>query len=138
MSEVKSGLEGELLATKKRLIDIQAENETMKEKLKQLQTQLSKLRKATGTESVQAPEPPKEPTAPSPAPEKKEEKEEPTPHLVKSWFPRFCPDCGTLNPGFKDETKCKTCGIHLGAEENVKANLKACPNCGSGQYERIR
>lgn len=61
-----------------------------------------------------------------------------TPHVVKSYQPRYCADCGTANPAFKDETKCSTpgCGVHLGALEAVKG-LKACPNCGGSKFDVI-
>ncbi len=72
-------------------------------------------------------------TAQPPAQENKKQE----PHLVKAWHPRFCPDCGTTNPQFKDEMKCDGCGIHLGSEEDVRQNLKVCPNCGGTSASRL-
>jgi hypothetical protein len=72
------------------------------------------------------------PTQPAPAEEAHTEEK---PHYVGSWQ-QWCPDCGEKNPAFKDETVCKTCGMHLGAAAEVE-KLKACPNCGQKGARRL-
>ena len=62
--------------------------------------------------------------------------EEGKPHYIGAWQ-QYCPTCGDKNPDFKDETKCKDCGTHLGAVE-IAEKLKACPNCGGHNAERIK
>jgi predicted RNA-binding Zn-ribbon protein involved in translation (DUF1610 family) len=146
LTATQKGLEDELLTKSKEAIELRAQLEDTGRKLKNAQTTISKLKKEGLTEEA-----PPTPVQTVPAsdltsnpPEKKEEAK---PHLVKAWFPRFCPDkdCelskqrGTHeNPSFKDETKCTDCGLHLGAEENVKQNLAACPNCGGTKYDVMR
>jgi predicted RNA-binding Zn-ribbon protein involved in translation (DUF1610 family) len=73
--------------------------------------------------------------APPPAETHTEETAEAKPHYVGSWQ-QYCPDCGDKNPAFKDETVCKTCGMHLGAAAEVE-RLKACPNCGNKGARRL-
>lgn len=73
--------------------------------------------------------------SPPPSTPKLDGHEEGKPHFVGSWQ-KFCPTCGIPNPDFKDETKCKDCGTHLGAFETAN-KLKACPNCGGHRAERI-
>ena len=56
-----------------------------------------------------------------------------TPHYVGSWH-KYCPDCGEVNPEFKDETFCVDCNIDIGAAERI-ADIKACPNCGKDHFK---
>jgi hypothetical protein len=51
-------------------------------------------------------------------------------HIV-AWQPKFCPECATSNQGFKDETQCSDCGIHLGSQDYAHDTMKICPNCGT-------
>jgi hypothetical protein len=159
---LKEGLEGELLNKTKQIIDLRAELDAKNEKLKQSQTLVSKLKRQSPVESL--PQSPKveniatssvaevvERIATSSAtedltPKKKEEETEHT-HYVKAWHPRYCPDkdCdivakggSRLNASFKNETKCRDCGLLLGEEKNVVENLGACPNCGGTAYDRLR
>jgi len=125
---------------------------------KRLSTQNSKLRtKGGGIETTEkevsalnssvaehshdekkAQEEPKAPVEPTgglpPAPGVASKTGEDSVHLVKSWSPRFCPDCGTKNPEFKDEVQCHSCKVGLGAKEKVTGpEFKVCPNCGKGK-----
>ena len=159
--ESPKGLEKELLDEKKRRINAEAELETLRESNKRLSTQNSKLRKKendsepavekssvtehSATEHSHAQEEPKAPVEPSgglpPAPGVARAASILPPvsgsegvHLVKSWSPRFCPDCGTKNPDFKDEVQCHNCKVGLGAKEKVTSSeFKVCPNCGRGK-----
>jgi hypothetical protein len=159
--EESGGLENDYRALKKKQLDTEAELIAMKESNKRYSTTLSKMKKKyEGTDSLPiesdqaqiakssaaehphgSNEPPAEPLMPSeppkglpPAPGVLEKAKEETVHLVKSWSPRFCPDCGTKNPDFQDEVQCHNCKIGLGAKSKVQSGeFKVCPNCGLGK-----
>jgi hypothetical protein len=71
---------------------------------------------------------------------KSEERPVPSPIPIKQAKPlghpkipsymQFCPTCGDRNPDFKDEVRCRECGMHLGETEAAR-KLEACPNCGA-------
>lgn len=156
--ETPKGLQNDLLDAQRRLIRLEAELEESKASNKRLSTQNSKLRtKGVGIETTEkevsalsssvtehshdekkAQEEPRAPVEPTgglpPAPGVTEKtKGEPT-HEVKSWAPRYCPDCGTKNPAFQDEVQCHNCKIGLGAKAKVTSSeFKVCPNCGKGK-----
>ncbi len=92
-----------------------------------LEDQLKKARsrKATSKETPAQETPSQTPPAETPTPPTA-----PT-HYVKPWE-KTCPDCGEPNPHFKDETKCKHCGAHLGAAATVE-KLEKCPFCNSAE-----
>lgn len=126
------------LELKKEYLDLKAEHEVTKSSNKKLSTENSKLRAKLETpESIAKTETPTLPPAPTPTETQGGGKTEETtqgPHVIKSWHPRYCSDCGTENPGFKNEVACANCGISLGAEEDVKKEgFKVCPNCGRGK-----
>lgn len=61
-----------------------------------------------------------------------------TDHVVRPWE-QFCPDCGTDNPEFKDETQCSngSCGKSLGAAKYLPKITK-CPFCGSTAPAKLK
>ena len=162
MTMTDVGLEASYKEKQRKVLDLEAENESLRSKLKSEQEKVSKLRKKTAAEDN--PVPPTPPPAASPpaltvAEPKKEEPKElegHRVHMVKGWFPQYCPDkdCPNCvgcsdpalrkelhrNKNFKNETICSTpgCGQLLGEEENVKKNLEFCPNCGGSKYDPIK
>lgn len=145
--ETSAGVDEAYRELRVKYLNLEAEHESLKQSNKRLSTDNSKLKtKLEGRESspkVDHSEIGLESKPPEKAEEKKEEAKA-TPHLVESWHPRFCPDCGTQNPDFKNEVECASCGIALGSEEVVKSEkFKVCPNCGKGKengggYRRVR
>jgi hypothetical protein len=137
-STPKFSFEEELKQERAKNIDLEAKGIAREKRVGQLEKEISRLRKEKGADDS-LPETPAAPTpAPAPVPEP-EKQSGPAPHIVKSYQPRFCADCGTQNPSFKDETVCSTpgCGVHLGSMETVKT-LKACPNCGGSKFDQIK
>jgi predicted RNA-binding Zn-ribbon protein involved in translation (DUF1610 family) len=142
-------LRDDLLEKERELIRTRAELEEMKASNKKLSTQNSKLRKKADDPEDSGPTGPEtqdEPKAPSPPPPS------PSPssgglqsaeggtkttanHVVASWEPEWCPDCGTRNPKYEKSkpedplVKCATCNVKLGTQSEA-AKMKACPNCG--------
>jgi len=59
------------------------------------------------------------------------------PHFVGKWQ-HYCTHagCEQENPDWKDETKCKDCGMHLGSVETAKS-LARCPNCGGHSAKKL-
>tara|TARA_R110002020_G_scaffold342168_1_gene556667 strand:+ start:86 stop:382 length:297 start_codon:yes stop_codon:yes gene_type:complete len=50
-------------------------------------------------------------------------------HAVRS-FDKFCPDCATKNPDFKEpDFFCKDCLTPIGTQEDLN-RVKVCHNCG--------
>jgi hypothetical protein len=129
----KHPLEDDYKAEMKRRLEAEARLEESNQEKKRLQNQLSALRRTQGVESTaKPPEEKKEELAIldiAPEALNKEAPLGPAPkieHMVRPWE-KFCPDCGSDNPEWKDETECVDCHTPLGAVKYV-SKMKKCPN----------